>query len=134
MSAAVEAAPAPLADLLVRHRIAAGLRQAELASLSGLSERAVRDLERGATARPRRHSVRALASALELTGAELSAFLAASASGRASSDPGGLTTARLDPLVGRHTELRSLHEMIIAGRHRLITVTGAGGVGKTRLA
>jgi transcriptional regulator with XRE-family HTH domain len=120
MTAAIEAAPAVLADLLVRHRIAAGLRQAELASLSGLSERTLRDLERGATVRPRRHSVLALASALELTGAELSAFLVASAFGRASSDPGGVTTARLDPLVGRHTELRSLHEMIVEGRHRLM--------------
>lgn len=77
---------APLGDLLVRHRIAAGFGQAELARLSGLSERTLRDLERGATRRPRRHSVRALAAALGLTGPELSAFLAAAAMGPVESE------------------------------------------------
>jgi len=59
-------AVAPLGDLLVRHRIAAGLGPAELARSAGLSERTLRDLERGATGSPRWHSVRALASARQL--------------------------------------------------------------------
>jgi predicted ATPase/class 3 adenylate cyclase len=36
------------------------------------------------------------------------------------------------PLVGRVGELVELHDLV--GRERLVTVTGAGGVGKTRLA
>lgn len=117
-----------LGDLLVRHRIAAGLGHAELARRSGLSERTLRDLERGATARPRRHSMRVLATALELSGPELSAFLA-------SAQPGGVEVAvRVGSLFGREGELRSLAESVTGGRHRLISVTGPGGVGKSRLA
>ncbi len=36
------------------------------------------------------------------------------------------------PLLGRHVELQALIEVVRA--HRVVTVTGAGGVGKTRLA
>jgi predicted ATPase/class 3 adenylate cyclase len=36
------------------------------------------------------------------------------------------------PLLGRHVELQALIQLVRA--HRVVTVTGAGGVGKTRLA
>ena len=45
-------------------RAAAGLTQEELADRSGLSVRAIRNLETGRTERPRRQSVRLLADAL----------------------------------------------------------------------
>lgn len=173
---------APLGDLLVRHRIAAGLGQAELARLSGLSERTLRDLERGATSRPRRASVRALAAALELNGPELSAFLAAASravsggSVGGGSVAGGAVSGRIvdgglggggagvgrggggdggvrargggddgaaggweqrgprEPFLGRGKELRWLTGVVTAGRHRLVSVTGPGGIGKSRLA
>jgi tetratricopeptide (TPR) repeat protein len=51
-----------------RRRVAAGLTQEELAWRSGLSVRAVADIERGRTARPYRRSVALLADALELSG------------------------------------------------------------------
>lgn len=52
---------------LVRHqRMAAGLTQAELAALTGLSIRSICDLERGATRAPRRSSMRLLQQALNL--------------------------------------------------------------------
>ncbi len=38
----------------------------------------------------------------------------------------------LTPLVGRDTELRELGELVAT--HRLVTITGTGGCGKTRLA
>lgn len=44
----------------------AGLAQEELAERSGLSVRTIRDLERGRVARPRRETVRLLATALDL--------------------------------------------------------------------
>ena len=49
----------------------------------------------------------------------------------ASGEVGSLPTA-LDVFVGRRAELTQLVEMV--RRRRLVTITGAGGVGKTRLA
>jgi len=43
-----------------------------------------------------------------------------------------LTIARLSPLIGRRAELASLRAALRSAR--LVTVTGPGGVGKTRLA
>jgi non-specific serine/threonine protein kinase len=40
----------------------------------------------------------------------------------------------LSPLIGRETLLRRLRETIAGGEVRLLTLTGPGGVGKTRLA
>ncbi|GAB3932724.1 hypothetical protein GCM10027614_02430 [Micromonospora vulcania] len=54
------------ADLLRRHREAAGLTQMELARRSGLSATTVRDLEQRRTLRPTQRSVSGLASALQL--------------------------------------------------------------------
>jgi predicted ATPase/DNA-binding SARP family transcriptional activator/class 3 adenylate cyclase len=45
--------------------------------------------------------------------------------------PGNLPI-QVTSLVGRRDELRELHALVRA--HRLVTLTGAGGVGKTRLA
>jgi predicted ATPase len=38
------------------------------------------------------------------------------------------------PIVGREVELRTVEELLLAPDHRLVTLTGAGGSGKTRLA
>ncbi len=118
-------------ELLLRHRTAAGLSQRALARRSGLSERAVRDLERGATSRPRRASVQAVAGALGLTGHNLAAFVAA-ADGPAEDTPSAaaLSTRPLpDPggFVGRDAELRVLSDLVAGGRYRLITVTRRSG-------
>ncbi|MEV6118860.1 helix-turn-helix transcriptional regulator [Streptomyces sp. NPDC052109] len=53
--------------LLRARRSEAGLTQEELAERSGLSVRAIRDLERGRVARPRRETLRLLATALGLS-------------------------------------------------------------------
>lgn len=55
-------------ELLRWHRGAAGLTQEELAGRSGVSVRAIADMERGRTGRPYRRSVSLLADALLLTG------------------------------------------------------------------
>jgi transcriptional regulator with XRE-family HTH domain len=103
-------------ELLLRHRTAAGLSQRALARRSGLSERAVRDLERGATARPRQASVRAVAGALGLTGHNLVAFVAAAGGAPAEDTPSAaaLSTRPLPlpgGLVGRAAELRVLFDL-----------------------
>ena len=40
----------------------------------------------------------------------------------------------LTPFIGRQDELALLHERLTAGAYRLITLVGAGGMGKTRLS
>src|SRR5579863_631656 len=56
-------------DLLREHRVAAGLTQEQLAELSGLGVRTIRDLERGRVARPHRESITLIATALGLPAA-----------------------------------------------------------------
>lgn len=80
--------------LLRGHRSASGLTQEDLAERSGVSIRAIADMERGRTARPFRHSVHRLADALELRGAEREQLEKAARSAAASI----LLTARRDAI------------------------------------
>lgn len=118
------------AELLCRHRAAAALSQAELARLSGISDRALRDLERGRRV-PRSQSARLMATALKLTGDDLTAFLAAA---RPSTPSASSVPAGTDGLVGRKDELRSLLDLVLRARHRFVSITGPAGCGKSRLA
>ena len=138
-------APSPpsFADLLRQHRLTAGLSQERLAERSGLSVRGLSDLERGARRRPQAETLRLLAEALGLTPAER-AGLAMAAHGEAVPPPApaahGAAPARASlpvpptPLVGRERELVLLNDWLRGDAARLVTVTGPGGVGKTRLA
>jgi len=56
----------PTGTMIREHRVRAGLSQAELAKLAGLSVRALRDIEQGRVARPHPSSLRRLADALGL--------------------------------------------------------------------
>ncbi len=124
--------PTAFAEVLLRWRSAAGLSQRELALRAGLSVRAVRDLETGTTARPRRHSVTALAEALGLTGDDLTAFRASIS--WPATEPEPARTSFLDDFVGRERELRALWDLVVAGRNRILTVVGRAGLGKSRFA
>jgi transcriptional regulator with XRE-family HTH domain len=134
-----ERSPHPLfGDLLRRHRLAAGLTQEELAERAGLSRRGISDLERTARSHPYRETVRALADALGLAGGERSAFLLAAKRPirRGKARRGSFTTlpVPLTPLIGRHEERTSVRQLLQDDAVRLVTLTGPGGVGKTRLA
>jgi transcriptional regulator with XRE-family HTH domain len=61
------------ARLLAGFRLERGFSQERLADRSGMSVRAIRDLERGQVDRPRRSSIAMLADALALTDAERAA-------------------------------------------------------------
>jgi transcriptional regulator with XRE-family HTH domain len=69
--------PSVFGELLRSHRRTAGLTLEDLAERSGLTARAVSDMERGRTTRPYPRSMRMLADALMLTGAARDEFLSA---------------------------------------------------------
>jgi predicted ATPase/DNA-binding XRE family transcriptional regulator len=119
-------------------REAAGFTQEELATIAGLSVHAVSSLERGQRRRPQLDTVRALAGALELNGTARDALFesARTASSDAVVDEltdGVLPLAPTD-LIGRDEEIQTLQHWLARPSRRLITLTGPGGAGKTRLA
>src|SRR5882672_1804428 len=67
MGGRMEWGPATFGEALRARRVRAGLTQADLAERAGVSVRAVRYIEGGRIARPRRESVRRLAGAVGLT-------------------------------------------------------------------
>ena len=148
----------PFGALLRRRRLAAGLTQEGLAERAGLSVRGVSDLERGARRAPQRETVRRLARALGLRPAGATALEAGAAAARtagAAGRPRGRASVlaaapatwaprdaghgaghnlplQLTSFVGRERELAAVGGLL--GTARLLTLTGPGGVGKTRLA
>ncbi|MFF5172415.1 ATP-binding protein [Micromonospora sp. NPDC000089] len=136
----------PIGELVRRHRLAAGLTQAELAQRAGIGVRTVRDLERGRSHRPQRTTAALVADALGLTAGSRAAFLA-SARGRAvppprrpvgprQPDPSGTPTALPPPveLIGRERDLAELVGLLTAdGSPPVVSLVGLAGVGKTAL-
>ena len=127
-------------DELRRLRKRSGLSQETLATRAGLSPEAVSLLERGRRS-PRMTTMRLLADALVLdprTRQDLfDAQLADDPSPQvASSTSAAPPTAPrfLDPLIGREREVAELSGLLRGTGGRLVTLTGPGGVGKTRVA
>jgi predicted ATPase/DNA-binding CsgD family transcriptional regulator/DNA-binding XRE family transcriptional regulator len=145
-----EQATSGLAGLVRQLRAEAQLTQAELAKAAGLSPRSVSDLERGINRTARTDTAVRLAGALGLAEPARSLFVAA-ARGRIqaaqalaarSRQPSGGPPApaggphgfvpALTSFVGRGGPVREVTGLL--DRDRLVTVTGPGGAGKTRLA
>ncbi|MFF0508717.1 helix-turn-helix domain-containing protein [Streptomyces fimicarius] len=132
---------APLGALIRGHRLRIGLTQRELADLSTISVRAIRDLEKGRAQRPRTDTVRLIADALRLGPRARTALEGAARRGPcAGGEVRRLSMERaappvpMYPLVGREAETGVVVEELGSGAERLITVVGLSGVGKTRLA
>jgi tetratricopeptide (TPR) repeat protein/DNA-binding XRE family transcriptional regulator len=149
-------------QLVGEHRRRLGLTQEELAERTGVSVRTIRDIEADRRRAPRPASVRLLADAFALLGAQRETFLlAASASGSAGpisvgpvavgpgagetgpaeTAPGGRPAPAQLPadvagFTGRAAELARLDGMLTNGGNAatICAVAGMAGVGKTALA
>jgi Mrp family chromosome partitioning ATPase len=132
-------APRSFGAQLKALREAAGYTQEELATIAGLSVHAVSALERGERRRPPcrdgarpvggprlgRCGQRRLRPQRERTPAEPAA----------ADELGGVSLPlAITPLFGREADVETLRHWLAEPAVRLITLTGPGGVGKTRLA
>jgi predicted ATPase/transcriptional regulator with XRE-family HTH domain len=131
----------PFGARLRSFREAAGLSQEELAERAGLTPNAIGALERGERKRPYPHTLRALADALDLSDPDRNALVAAV--GRPGSRP--VTTpaparpesqlpAPATRLIGRAQDVDAVRSRLTSDTARVVTLSGPGGVGKTRLA
>ena len=145
-----EQATSELAGLLRQLRAGARLTQQELAKAAGVSPRAVSDLERGINRTARNDTAVRLAGALGLAEPARSLFVAAAlgriqaaqvlaakprqAPGESPGSAAGMYgfMPSLTSFVGRAGPVREVAALL--DRNRLVTVTGPGGSGKTRLA
>ena len=151
----MEAAGRPhFGGLLRQFRLDAGMTQQELAERAKLSVEAISTLERGARTRPYRETVVLLGRALELSperlallesaigvahpsrqrerSEALSASLLRLVRPDAQVDPRHNLPHQLTSFVGRQREVNEIATHL--REHRLVTIVGAGGVGKTRVA
>jgi tetratricopeptide (TPR) repeat protein/transcriptional regulator with XRE-family HTH domain len=143
---------ASFGKLLRQYRRAAGLTQARLAELSGVSAQAISMLERGTRMYPRQDTVELLAEALELPDIAIANLRhAASRSDAGSRGIGVPSQTRIEPdspprwlppavsdFTGRDRELADLRDVLASASEApavvVTTIEGMGGVGKTTLA
>lgn len=136
-----------LAPLIRRLRDSAGLTQEELAERAGISVRTVSDIERGLRRSVYRDTAQRLADALEVEEEDRPDFVALARGriNRIRSDspfsssrgvPFPVASIPLPPtrLIGREREMDILMTAFADPSIRLLTLTGSGGIGKTRVA
>ena len=131
-------------NLLRHYRLAAELSQEVLAERARMSVNGVSALERGYRRTPQRGTLSLLAGALALSDEQREEFEAAAARsvllGRGASvtvgpwadGPSTTLPLALTSFVGRETELDEI--VVLVREHRMVTLTGTGGIGKTQTA
>jgi predicted ATPase/DNA-binding XRE family transcriptional regulator len=139
----------PFGRLLRWYREAAGLSQSELAERANVTANAIGMLERGERRRPQPYTLRQLARALNLSPAEHERLLASASTAptlrhpvdepsehlQRPADLAGTISALPAPVtrfIGRRREIAEVRRLLASSR--LVTLTGVGGTGKTRLA
>jgi predicted ATPase/transcriptional regulator with XRE-family HTH domain len=131
---------------LRRYRLSAGLSQEALAERARMSTNGIGALERGYRRTPQRDTLALLCGALALNNEQRGEFEAAATHSGSRRRLGGGTFSggagldafasnlplALTSFVGRETELDEIARLV--HDHRLVTLTGAGGIGKTQTA
>ena len=121
-------------QLLRRYRVAAGMTQEQLAERAEVSTRGLAYLESDRRS-PHRSTVTRLVAALGLDSGHRAAFEVAARGPRdGDAEDDGVPARPVTPLVGRMNELNTAVALLRLQDVRLLTLTGTGGVGKTRLA
>ena len=130
--------------LLRQYRLAAGLSQEALAERARMSINGVSALERGYRRTPQHETLALLAGALALDVEQRREFEAAAARSGLSRREASITVGpwptksssnlpiALKSFVGREADLEEITTLV--GDHRLVTLVGAGGLGKTQTA
>jgi predicted ATPase/DNA-binding XRE family transcriptional regulator len=128
--------PSDFGTLLRHYRILASLSQEALAERSRLSVEAISALERGYRKTPQRDTLKLLITGLELTEEHRHELESAAARWvllrKNAAHSGPKLPEQLTTFVGRHVELEQIAKLL--RESRLVTITGAGGIGKTRTA
>jgi predicted ATPase/transcriptional regulator with XRE-family HTH domain len=148
-----EVYPLYFGEWIKRRRLELDLTQEQLAKRACCSVHAIRKIEMGER-RPSRQLAEVLAGSLGIPSENQSVFirvargelnlerLSSLTSGCATGQPvEGLSSpsynnlpCQSSPLVGREAELVALEKLLADPHCRLLTITGLGGIGKTRLA
>src|SRR4051812_23169075 len=131
--------PEPVGPMVRRLRLRADLTLERLAELSGISDRALSDIERGVVGGPQRRTVLAIAQALHLSAeARASMIHAARAGRRRRQPPRGwppLPALRAVPdFTARGEELARITAALRRPLPPVVVLTGPPGYGKTSLA
>jgi predicted ATPase/DNA-binding XRE family transcriptional regulator len=126
-------------DLLREGRRQAGLSQEQLAEMASVSVAAISSLERGSRRAPYSHTVSLLVKALRLSHEQRSELEAAAQAGRVRRRVHKPEAKHLQhipfpstSLLGREDDIA--HTIAALAEFRVVTLTGPGGIGKTRLA
>ncbi len=136
----IDAGQVEFGSLLKQLRGAAGLSQQELAERARISVEAISAYERGVRRAPYRDTgtVQLLVEALGLETSQREALLAAAKRGRrrrpaaAGSVPRHNLPTAPTSFVGRDAAIAEI--IALVAQHRLVTLVGSGGIGKTRTA
>jgi predicted ATPase/transcriptional regulator with XRE-family HTH domain len=136
--------------LLRSYRVRLSLTQEVLASRCKVSPATIAALEQGRRTAPRLSTVALIAAALELSPGEVGTLARAASRARDNdhspapalapvpvpvpvpASPAGRLPAPITSLIGRQAEVAAVAQLVLT--ERLVTLTGLGGVGKTRLA
>ncbi|TYB64762.1 tetratricopeptide repeat protein [Nonomuraea sp. PA05] len=126
-------------ELLRSMRHAARLTIEELSHASGVSVRAIGDMERGTSRGPQRRTVQALAEALRLDEERQASLSEAARAGRPRQEaraPGACELPRgVGDFTGRTRELGLLRDLVVQEEDAVVAaMSGAAGIGKTALA